>query len=155
MLTERSRELSKHSGQISFPGGRIDEGEDALEAAIREAREEVNLVVDAEDIVTTLTPLYIPPTRYLIHPHVALLDEHPVGLVANPGEVHKIMHVPVDVLLHPETRLEEPRQFAGLEKMMVPYYAVDGSKVWGATAIVLAELLFVLRKHEAEHGSAE
>lgn len=142
VLTLRQRALQAHSGQISLPGGSIDEGETAVEAALREAFEEVGVPQDQPEVLGALTELYIPPSHFCVTPVVAALDTRP-ALRRQPDEVAALIEAPLAILLDPATRVEAERRIGG-NMVLVPYYAVDGYEVWGATAMILAELTALL-----------
>ena len=140
VLTVRNPELNYHSGQISLPGGGREEGDGSLLAtALREAEEEIGVAADELEILGPLTPLYIPPSNNVIHPFVAYAAQRP-AFDPDPTEVAELLEVPLALLLDPATRREEDWTWRGAE-LHVPFYAVGEHKVWGATAIVLAEFL--------------
>lgn len=139
VLTVRHADLRQHAGQIAFPGGRRDPGETLMETALREAREEIGLETDAVEILGRLTPLYIPPSNFCVTPFVGAV-RHVPDLLPQDAEVEVILHVPVSHLLDPGMHLREPWTLHG-RRVVVPYFAVDDYKVWGATAMMLAELL--------------
>ncbi len=144
-LTLRASALRHHTGQVSLPGGRVDAGESFEQTALREAFEEIGLAPGAVEILGRLSPLHIPVSNHLLHPVVAIAFERPVFAIAE-AEVERLIEVPLSHLRGPEavrwelrTR-ERPRSVL----MDVPYFDVDGARVWGATAMVLAEFLAVL-----------
>jgi 8-oxo-dGTP pyrophosphatase MutT (NUDIX family) len=143
VLTKRRDELPDHPGQIAFPGGRREPGEAFVETALREAREEVDLAPEAVDVLGPLTPLYIPPSNFCVHPYVGVACPAP-DLRPTDAEVEALLPVPLDVLLDPATRMQAPWTLRGRE-VTVPYFDVGGHKVWGATAMMLAELLACCR----------
>ena len=143
VLTVRTPELFHHSGQVSLPGGGWEEGDASLEeAALREAQEEIGVVADGLELLGPLTPLYIPPSDNLVHPFVAYAARRPT-FEPDPVEVAELLEVSLRLLLNPATRREEDWTWRGAP-LHVPFYAVGGHKVWGATAIVLAEFLALL-----------
>jgi 8-oxo-dGTP pyrophosphatase MutT (NUDIX family) len=142
VLTRRTDSLPAHSGQISFPGGGIDPGEDAIAAAKREAWEELEVNPARLEVLGQLSPLYIPPSGFCIYPVVAYTPTQP-AFVPSSAEVAEVLEVSVDHLAAPRTRCEEVRPIRGMD-VRVPYYAVGEYKVWGATAMVLCELLALL-----------
>jgi 8-oxo-dGTP pyrophosphatase MutT (NUDIX family) len=144
VLTLRQKALKAHSGQVSFPGGRIDEGETAEEAALREGEEEVGVAAGLPRVLGLLTELYIPPSHFCVSPVVAALEEA-VAFHRQREEVATIIEVPLSVLLNPETRTSAVRRLHG-QDAEVPYYAISGYEVWGATAMMLAELEKVVRE---------
>ena len=139
LLTVRRDDLPDHPGQISFPGGRREPGETLPEAALREAHEEVGLYPEHVDLLGALTPLYIPPSNFCVYPFVGMTDFHP-DLQPHDVEVERLLPVPLPHLLDPATRRREPWMLHGRE-VEVPFLDVEGHKVWGATAMMLNELL--------------
>ena len=139
VFTRRREDLSKHPGQISFPGGSLDSGERPQEAALREANEE--LAVDAERVepLGELTSIYIPPSDFTVHPiigwHSGLPEFHP-----QESEVAEVIEVSLEHLLAPET-LEWGDIDVDQQTRHVPYYRFGHHQIWGATAIMLSELL--------------
>lgn len=145
LLTRRRDDLAAHAGQISFPGGRNEAPESLLATALREAQEEVGLAPDKLEILGDLQPIYIPPTDYEVHSFVGWYgDQAQPQFQAEPGEVAEIIEAPLATLLDPASRREEPRQFGDMQ-LSIPYFAVQGHKVWGATAIMLSEFIERLR----------
>jgi 8-oxo-dGTP pyrophosphatase MutT (NUDIX family) len=142
VLTRRTERLESHSGQISLPGGSMDAGEDAPAAARREAMEELGVHPASVEVLGQLSPLYIPPSGFCIHPVVAWTPVTP-AFTPSEAEVAEVLEVPVRHLLLPATRCEEMWDLRGA-RVRVPYYAVGQHKVWGATAMVLCELLSLL-----------
>ncbi|MEL6771973.1 MAG: CoA pyrophosphatase [Bacteroidota bacterium] len=143
VLTQRPETMRDHSGQISFPGGRIEDGETALGAALRETEEEVGVAVAEEAVLGTLSGLYIPPTRFCVTPFVAALDDRP-DFALNRIEVARLIEASVAELLDPDNVRTTVRHIRGVD-YEVPYFALSGHVVWGATAMMLAEFRAVLR----------
>lgn len=145
-LTVRGSELRNHTGQVSFPGGRVDDGETIEAAAIREANEEVGVDPRTVEILGRLTPLHIPVSRFILHPVVAFTTMRPAFQRAE-WEVARIIEAPLPLLHDPKTIKRElmTRVVDGQTiEVDVPFYDVDGEKVWGATAMVLAEFCAIL-----------
>jgi 8-oxo-dGTP pyrophosphatase MutT (NUDIX family) len=141
-LTLRGSWMRQHTGQVSLPGGRVDPGETIEAAALREAHEEVGVEPALVRILGRLSPLHIPVSGHMLHPVVGWSDVRPDFRVAA-AEVERLIEAPLRHLRTAqavawEQRLRE-RQPEVL--MDVPYFAVDGAKVWGATAMILAEFL--------------
>jgi 8-oxo-dGTP pyrophosphatase MutT (NUDIX family) len=132
-----------HKDQIAFPGGRIEGSESPLEAALREAEEEVGVRPSQVRVAGILTPLYIPPSRYCVAPVVGLAAETP-DFVPFPEEVAEILEVPLALLFDPATIRRETWHLDRGE-VSVPFYAFGRHKIWGATAMILSEFLAVLR----------
>ena len=138
VLTARPPDLRDHAGQVSFPGGRREPGETYVETALREAHEEVRLDPAAVEVVVAMTPLYIPPSRFCCHPFVALSEAEP-ALVPGEREVAEILRVRLADLFAPEHAGVEEREVQGASSR-VPYFQSGEHRVWGATAMMLAEL---------------
>ena len=144
-LTLRGSWMRQHTGQVSLPGGRVDAGETIEQAALREAHEEVGVEAAGVHVVGRLTPLHIPVSHHLLHPVVGVTKARPDFRVAE-AEVERLIEVPLRVLLVPDAVQRESRlrERPPVVLMDVPYFAVDGAKVWGATAMILAEFLALL-----------
>jgi 8-oxo-dGTP pyrophosphatase MutT (NUDIX family)/ribosomal protein S18 acetylase RimI-like enzyme len=152
VLMRRTDHLDHHKGQISLPGGRVEpEDKDLRETALREAREELGISLESVEVLCSLTQLYIPPSNFYIYPSVAYCAYHP-DFRPDPNEVAELIEVPLMTLLDPRTRVVEEWTRPELScTIMMPYYAVGEHKVWGATAMVLAEFGAML---QSELGSA-
>ncbi len=148
LLTERSSTVEHHKGQISFPGGSVDEVDvDAEATALRETLEEVGLAADGIEILGRLDD-HRTGTNFLITPVVALLEEAPAGFVPSPHEVAAVWEVPLAALLDPANFLEEPRERDGVA-FTSPAYIIEGRRIWGVTAQILTRLLDCLREEGA------
>jgi 8-oxo-dGTP pyrophosphatase MutT (NUDIX family) len=141
VFTRRRHDLSRHAGEISFPGGRRDEGESLVQTALREAHEEIGLPPDAVRVLGALPPTPTFVTNYAIYPFVGVIEA---------GFAWVVQHAEVDEVL--ELSLEDLR--AGYrERRMVrrgipfrtPTYEASGHVIWGATARILGELLSRVR----------
>lgn len=142
LLTVRTRALRTHGGQVSFPGGGCEPGEAPREAALREAYEECGIPPGRLLLLGELSPLYIPPSNFCIYPQVAYTPTPP-HFQPHDAEVAALLEVPLSHLADPQTRQEEIWDLRG-EQVSVPFYAIGGHKVWGATAMVLSEFLVLL-----------
>ncbi len=140
VLTRRTDGLPAHAGQISFPGGGSEPGDESISfTALREACEEVGVCSDDIRILGPLSPLYVPPSDFCIHPFVAYLPYRPI-FRPQPAEVANILEVPLDLFVDEANVVVEDWLMAG-QTLRVPYFNVQGYKVWGATAIVLGEFV--------------
>ncbi len=150
ILTRRSTSLRTHRGEVSFPGGRLDEDEDAVAAALREANEEVQLDPSQAEIVGWLHPVMTMVSASLILPVLATLSTRP-SLTASPAEVERVFDVSLAELARPDVFHEERwsipgREIPGSDDNSFPvwFFEVAGEMVWGATARMLYELLDVV-----------
>ena len=140
-LTVRGSGLRNHTGQVSLPGGRVEDGETFEAAALREATEEIGIDPGAVDLLGRLTPLHIPASGFLLHPILGYTSMRPAFQRAE-WEVARIIETPVALLSEPGLIKREIRTRVVNGQSIdvdVPYFDIDGEKVWGATAMVLAE----------------
>ena len=145
VLTRRHEHMAKHAGQISFPGGRQDEGESLQDTAVRETSEEIGVNTTNIEVLGRLNTIYIPPSDFTVSPFVGWHAEHP-GFVRSEREVQEIIEVSLQHLMTPETLVEGDVSTGDGSKLRVPYYEVDHHQVWGATALILGELVERLRQ---------
>lgn len=137
IFTVRREHLRTHAGQVAFPGGRIDPGEDAVGAALREAREEIALDPGQVNVVGT-GDTYCTVTNYLVTPVIGII---PPGLPLEPHE-HEVadwFEAPLDFITDPANQQRRSALFRGRERH---YYEIEweGRKIWGATAAMIVNL---------------
>ena len=137
ILTQRREHLRTHAGQVAFPGGRIDEGEDAPTAALREACEELSLNPALVRLLGTADP-YCTVTGYWVTPVIGVIPPG-LELVANPDEVADWFEAPLDFVLDPANQRRMTAEYRGRTRH---YYQIDwnGRHIWGATAAMLVNL---------------
>lgn len=138
VLTRRTDGLAHHSGQISLPGGARDGDESLAQTALRETCEELGVCLDNGRPLGRLASLYIPPSDFEIFPFVTCCPVRP-AFRPEPAEVAEILEIPLASLLDPALHHLEEWQIRGLPAQ-VPFYALGGHQVWGATAMILSEL---------------
>lgn len=150
LLTQRTTNLSTHSGQIAFPGGRTDDSDiDAIDTALREAHEEIGLDRNHVEVLGSL-PIYVTGTAFIVTPVVALIRPG-FELKPNPGEVADIFEVPLAYLMNPANHQRHAVEFDGLTRqwLSMPYldhsvatgdFSFTERYIWGATAGMLRNL---------------
>ena len=137
LLTQRHAGLSKHAGQIAFPGGRIDENETPMQAAVREANEEVGLEPTYVQVLGYL-PSYLTVTVYQVVPVVALVKPG-FALVLQREEVDDVFEVPLSFLMSPENCQRQSRDWQGVARHYY-VYEFGERQIWGATAGMIRSL---------------
>lgn len=143
LLTRRHLELRHHPGQVAFPGGRLEPGEEPLDAALREAQEEIGLEIGSAEILGRLDDTLVLASPFLLTPIVARAP-FPYPYAARQGEVEEILFVPLRGLLAPGVHRIEVREAYGMFHE-VHVYDVGPVHVFGATARILTQLLEVWR----------
>lgn len=149
LLTQRAMHLKHHKGQLSFPGGKLEKGETPELAAIRETQEEVGLKLSESQIIGSLEPLYVFGSFNWVQSFVAITDwEDSQELVIEETEVEQAFFVPISHFLGNQNRGEHQMYFAGKYRI-VPHWQVPQTNVplWGATALILNELLWRINSH--------
>ncbi|RMF99825.1 MAG: CoA pyrophosphatase [Planctomycetota bacterium] len=141
-LTVRSATLPDHPGQISLPGGAIEQEESPETAAEREYREELGEFAKAVH-VGRLSPIYVDASNFRVFPCVAVTDERP-ALIPNPAEVAEVLEVPVGHLIDERSLSYHRRKYKGRE-YRAPHFQWHDHRIWGATCMILGELVSVLR----------
>ncbi len=142
VMTRRSARLRSHKGEVSFPGGRVDAGETPIEAALREAHEEIALPQSYVRIVGSLEPLTTVVSSSRITPFVGLIDSLPI-LSPSLEEVDRIFDVSLAELIHADCYREEIWTFAD-GTFPVWFFEVEDDTIWGATGRMLRRLLDLL-----------
>jgi 8-oxo-dGTP pyrophosphatase MutT (NUDIX family) len=143
-LIKRTVDGGVHSGQISLPGGKMEESDfDIIHTALREAHEEIGVRTEPSNVLGLLSSLYIPISNYLVFPIVAYTPSKP-QFVPNSFEVDELIEVTIKHLLNPEIRGNDTIKVNEMEHQ-VPAFMIGNHKVWGATAMILSEFMQVFR----------
>jgi len=135
-----------HSGQVSFPGGGEEEVDaDITATALREANEEVGIRPSDAEILGHLSKLYIEPSNFEVYPTVGWTAQRPAFRI-DPHEVERLLEVPLSDFQDPTNRYEELWNLRG-QQVKVPFFKIQGQIVWGATAMILYELMAVMEEN--------
>jgi 8-oxo-dGTP pyrophosphatase MutT (NUDIX family) len=128
-----------HSGQVGLPGGKQEPEDSSLSVtALRETQEEVGIHPSSIELLGPLTPLYIPPSGFLVHPFVGWLGRSP-EFTTDPTEVASLFEVPVSRLIDPNAVSEERIRLQNGLQLTTPAFRFNDRIVWGATAMILSE----------------
>jgi len=150
ILTKRTDYEGTHGGQISFPGGKLEQNENAFEAALRETNEEIGVESTEIKIIQELTQLYIPPSNMLVTPFIGYIKSAPT-FFPDSKEVERIIEIKISDLLNDDLVKVKKVKVGKLSKtplrIEVPYFDFDNETVWGATAMILSEVKEILKKN--------
>ena len=139
VLTQRASYNGHHSQQISFPGGKQEKEDRSLfMTALRETKEEIGIKISPNSLIKTLTEVYIPPSNFLVTPHVVVLDKAP-KFTPN-YEVEKVLTPTLSQLLDDATVQVAQVQTTAKKNLSAPSFLFEDKAVWGATAMMLSEL---------------
>lgn len=134
-----------HSGQLAFPGGRAEKTDASLlHTALRETREEVGINLEPDAVIGKLSPVYIPVSNFLVQPFVAVMHSEP-RYYADPREVVDIINVPLQHFLNPDVKTKQHITVGKNMRMHVPGYTLGERLLWGATAMMMSEVEYLLR----------
>lgn len=144
-LIKRTAYKGAHSAQISFPGGKAEAGENAIQTALREAEEEIGIHQHDVEVIGQLSEFNVIPSNFLVTPIVGALHYVPV-FKPDPREVDKIICAELADLVREDAILEEEILAAGTYPMIAPHFLIENEIVWGATAMMLNELRVVVKE---------
>ncbi len=145
-FTLRLSTLAHHAGEISFPGGGVEDGDTTLiDTALRETSEELGLDSKSVRILGSVTPIYVSASQNMVHPIIGWMNARP-AYAPSPYEVERVIEVPLQKLLDPNNVSEYQRNRYG-QHLIVPCYRINSDIIWGATAMILSELLFIINTH--------
>ena len=132
-----------HGGQMAFPGGRAErEDENLMRTALREAQEEIGVRVSDIVVLGKLTKLFIPPSNFYVQPVVGYMTRKP-DFYPDPKEVDKVVEIELENLKNPAIIGRKVLNVRGVE-VNTPYYDISETTVWGATAMMISELLLII-----------
>ena len=146
-LIKRTSTMTHHPGQISFPGGKFEKGDHSPEmTALREAQEEVGINPSLIQVIGKLSELYVEVSKFMIQPFLAWADQKPEFLL-NAAEVEELILFPLTDFINHETILETDMDtISGL--LRIKYYPFNSEIIWGATAMILSELIEIVKRHQ-------
>jgi len=147
IVIRRSNYVGVHGGQIAFPGGRYEEEDgDVRITALREIEEEIGIARDKIEVLGRLSDIYVPPSNYLISVFVGYLSEKPVYTIQE-REVADVIEIPfVDFFKADLIKQKEFLVSSTNEASKAPYFDVTNAEIWGASAMVIHELLDILQR---------
>ncbi len=146
-LIQRATYNGIHSGQVAFPGGQYETKDKDLKiTALREAREEINTDSQQIGIIGELTPLYIPPSNFVVYPFVGFTTKKP-GFKVDNTETKAVIEVKLSDFLYPGNRTVKTIHHRTGKDIEVPCFYLNNKIVWGATAMILSELYAVIERN--------
>lgn len=141
VLIKRTLYNGEHSGQISLPGGKYEyHDDDLITTALRETKEEIGISPTNIQVIGTLTPLYIPVSNHYVQPVVGVLNSEPV-FRRNEKEVQEIFNINIESLMDPKCMIQNEYIHENSRRIKAPFYRYKKLKIWGATAMILAEYI--------------
>ena len=144
-LTKRHDYNGTHGGQISLPGGKLEEKESRIQTALREAEEEIGVDRNQVEVIGSLTEMYIQPSNFKVLPVLGILNEPP-SFVKEEFEVEKILEVSVEEVIGTSNHKIMDMPVRNMTLKDTPYFDIQGHIVWGATAMILSELAMLLKR---------
>ncbi|MDF2158257.1 CoA pyrophosphatase [Algoriphagus sp. CAU 1675] len=143
-LIKRPEYPGVHSGQIAFPGGKMDETDiDVVDTALREAAEEVAIDRRKVEVIGKLSDLFIPASNFLVSPILGYSRELP-EFIPEEREVERVIPTSVQTLILPQTKRRSQFDFGKGLRLDTPYFSIEDEIVWGATAMILGEFIQLL-----------
>ncbi|MEE4199381.1 CoA pyrophosphatase [Erythrobacter sp.] len=137
ILTQRPNSMRDHPGQVAFPGGKLEAGEDAVVAALREANEELGIAADAVDIIG-VSDLYHTGTGFAVTPVLGLVEPG-IAITPDAREVEAWFEAPLDLMFDPASWTERTAMWKGAERVYLDM-RYEGFRIWGVTAAIIANL---------------
>lgn len=144
VLIKRPTYNGHHSGQVSFPGGKMETTDQSYEwTALRESEEEIGINALSVKTIGTLSDLYIPVSNFLVHPYIGYIEYTP-DFTIDKTEVEYLIEYPLEKLI--DLEIKTKLDFSVDKKRKIPYFEINSEIVWGATSMILNEFIFVLKK---------
>ncbi|WP_033956320.1 NUDIX hydrolase [Psychroserpens jangbogonensis] len=135
-----------HSAQVGFPGGKPEEDDSDLQiTALRETYEEVGVPMDTVNVLKRMTPMYIPPSNFTVHPFFGVTQNTP-NFIKQDDEVEDLIEVPLNHFLDETTVIQTSVPNSSKVNVEVPAFKLNGHIVWGATAMMLSEVKDLLKR---------
>ena len=148
VFIRRPKYIGIHSGQISLPGGKMEQNDsDLAVTALREAEEEIGINRNDVEILGQLSPLFIPVSNMLVSPVIGYVAAKPV-FYAQQGEVVELIETSIEEFLRPGV-IQDKIKIIRFTRAIVPYYNIHGYHIWGATAMIISEFTEVLQRIES------
>lgn len=144
-LIKRPVYTGAHSGQVSLPGGKAEEGEDVIITALREGEEEIGISKTDVEVLGCLSEFFVIPSNFIVTPVIGILRYVPV-FVPDSFEVERILNADVSDLLREDAIIQKEILAAGKYAMMAPHFVIENEIVWGATAMMLNEFRYILKE---------
>ena len=147
VLMERmSHEKDVHANQISFPGGKQEEGDASYyDTALRELQEELGVNPEVVNLISPLSELYIPPSNFLVKPFLCY-THHELTYNPNDSEVRSLMEIPLSFFMEESNVIHGGFKSARGYDVNAPFYEYNSHKIWGATAMMIAEIVDLLKE---------
>lgn len=146
VLIQRPVYEGNHSGQIAFPGGKYEETDkDIIHTALREANEEIGVAMDDVEVIGQLSDVYIPVSNFLVSPVLGIIDYTP-KFIPEPREVDEILELKLSDLIAIKELISKTIRLSNGIKLNVPTFEFNRKIIWGATALMLNELRYILQE---------
>jgi len=146
-LMQRPPYQGIHGGQVSLPGGKMEDfDENLIETAIRETFEEIGVKISDNEVIGSLSDLNVTASNFIVKPVVSILNKKP-EFIKDPREVEQIFKAEIKHLIHPQTLREKELTVAQEVRLMAPFFDIEEKVVWGATAMILSEFVEILKEH--------
>lgn len=152
VFIERQSYAGVHSAQIAFPGGKVEEQDiDLQETALRESKEELDIEAAHVNIIGNLSPIYIPPSNFLVQPFIGVQNQRP-NFNPDPREVASFLEIPIAHFLQDSSLVETKIALSNGLNRRVKAYQWNDAIIWGATSMIVAEFSDLLKQTSEASG---